>query len=39
VDEVRWWNGETLLAMSHLKLPVIRWLTLPFLLHRVAPAD
>jgi len=37
VDELRWWDGETLLAMSHLELPLLRGWTLPFLLHRVRP--
>ncbi|HYI01610.1 hypothetical protein [Hyalangium sp.] len=37
VDELRWWDGETLLAMSHLELPLLRGWTLPFLLHRVLP--
>ncbi|MCP3136351.1 hypothetical protein [Pyxidicoccus xibeiensis] len=34
VDELRWLDGRTLLAMTHLELPVLRRLTLPFLLHR-----
>ncbi|NVJ27541.1 MULTISPECIES: hypothetical protein [Myxococcus] len=34
VDELRWLEGRTLLAMTHLELPVLRHLTFPFLLHR-----
>ncbi|NTX09942.1 hypothetical protein HUA74_27485 [Myxococcus sp. CA051A] len=34
VDELRWLEGRTLLAMTHLELPVLRRLTFPFLLHR-----
>jgi hypothetical protein len=37
VDELRWLEGETVLAMSRLELPLLRRLRLPFLLHRVAP--
>ncbi|MCP3065517.1 hypothetical protein LXT21_42810 [Myxococcus sp. K38C18041901] len=34
VDELRWLEGRTLLAMTHLELPLVRHLTIPFLLHR-----
>ena len=34
VDELRWLDGRTLLALTHLELPGLRRLTLPFLLHR-----
>ncbi|MFP2909213.1 hypothetical protein ACLESD_30070 [Pyxidicoccus sp. 3LFB2] len=34
VDELRWLDGRTLLALTHLELPLLRRLTLPFLLHR-----
>ncbi|MFP2933534.1 hypothetical protein ACLESO_52010 [Pyxidicoccus sp. 3LG] len=34
VDELRWRDGRTLLALTHLELPLLRRLTLPFLLHR-----
>jgi hypothetical protein len=34
VDELRWTDGRTLLAESHLKLPLLEWVTLPFLLRR-----
>ncbi|WP_205525806.1 hypothetical protein [Pyxidicoccus trucidator] len=34
VDELRWLDGHTLLALTHLELPGLRRLTLPFLLHR-----
>lgn len=37
VDELRWWDDETVLAMSHLKLPLLRRWPLPFVLHRVVP--
>jgi hypothetical protein len=35
VDELRWTDGRTLLAQTHLKLPWVGRVTLPFLLHRV----
>jgi hypothetical protein len=35
VDELRWINGKTVLAMSWLELPLLRRLRLPFLLHQV----
>jgi hypothetical protein len=38
VDELRWEDRDTLLAMSHLELPLLKRWTLPFLLHRVSPA-
>ena len=34
VDELRWLDGRTLLALTHLELPLLRRLTVPFLLHR-----
>jgi hypothetical protein len=34
VDELRWLDGHTLLSLTHLELPGLRRLTLPFLLHR-----
>jgi hypothetical protein len=37
VDELRWWDDETVLAMSHVELPLLRRLTLPFVLHRMVP--
>ncbi len=37
VDELRWWDDETVLAISHVKLPLLRRLTLPFVLHRFEP--
>jgi hypothetical protein len=39
VDELRWWDDETVLAMSHVKLPLLRRLKLPFVLHRVDSAE
>lgn len=39
VDELRWRDGQSLLAISRLELPLLRRLMLPFLLHRVAPAS
>lgn len=38
VDELRWWDDETVLAMSHVELPWLRRVTLPFVLRRSAPA-
>jgi hypothetical protein len=34
VDELRWLDGRTLLLLTHLKPPLLRRLTVPFLLHR-----
>jgi hypothetical protein len=39
VDELRWWDDETVLAMAHLELPLLRGLTLPFVLRRVEPGS
>ena len=39
VDELRWMNGKTVLAMSRVNLPLLRRLRLPFLLHQVAAAS
>jgi hypothetical protein len=36
VDELRWLDGKTVLAMSRVELPLLRRLRLPFLLHQVA---
>lgn len=35
VDELRWTDGRTLLAQTHLKLPLLQRVTFPFLLHRL----
>jgi hypothetical protein len=36
VDELRWLNGRTVLAMSRVNLPLLRRVRLPFLLHQVS---
>jgi hypothetical protein len=34
VDELRWLDGRTLLVVTHLKLPLLQRVQVPFLLHR-----